>query len=244
MRACVRSDIILDPEHTPTVRSTGGPPRAMGNAVSYGSAHAVAGMAGCPAAARGGLPGRLGLPPRPLASTVEGDTVLGHRGERRGIAGDAMAGDALGGEAREGQPTERRPIGSQAIEGHPIGGRPWRGVPCRVIPLPSPPACTATVPRSTRPQQAVTIDALTVARRDVGDGGVEDVSQVLICYSPQVSLQLTTPNVIEWHHDSPGLALSALSRDRHRSPWPDSTRQATVPVPRTPLCGADVPAGV
>ena len=29
-----------------------------------------------------------------------------------------------------------------------------------------------------------------------------------MCYSPRVSLQPTTPNVIEWHHDSPGLALS------------------------------------
>src|SRR5262249_15963363 len=72
----------------------------------------------------------------------------------------------------------------------------------------------------------------------------EGVSQVLMCYSPQVSLQPTIPNVIEWHHDSPGLALSSLSRDRHRAPWPDPARQATVPVPRTTLCGAYVPAGV
>jgi hypothetical protein len=33
----------------------------------------------------------------------------------------------------------------------------------------------------------------------------EDVSQVLMCYSPRVSLQLTTSNVIEWYHDSPDL---------------------------------------
>src|SRR5262245_23671433 len=65
----------------------------------------------------------------------------------------------------------------------------------------------------------------------------EDVSQVLMCYSPRVSLQPTTPKVIEWHHDSPDRALSSLSRDRHRSPWPDPTRQATVPVPRRALCG-------
>jgi len=72
----------------------------------------------------------------------------------------------------------------------------------------------------------------------------EDVSQVLMCYSPRVTLQPTVPNVIEWPHDSPGLALSSLSRDRHRAPWPDPTRQATVPVPGKTLCGADVPAGV
>jgi hypothetical protein len=40
----------------------------------------------------------------------------------------------------------------------------------------------------------------------------EDVSQVLMCYSPRVSLQPTILNVIEWHHDSPSLALSSLSR--------------------------------
>src|SRR4030095_1648554 len=43
------------------------------------------------------------------------------------------------------------------------------------------------------------------------DSATEDVSQVLMCYSPRVSLQPTTPNVIEWHHDSPGLALSSSS---------------------------------
>ena len=37
------------------------------------------------------------------------------------------------------------------------------------------------------------------------------------------------PNMIEWHHDSPGLALSSLSRDRYCAPWPDPARQATVP---------------
>src|SRR5215475_8344277 len=73
---------------------------------------------------------------------------------------------------------------------------------------------------------------------------LEDVSQVLMCSSPRVSLQPTIPNVIEWPHDSPGLALSSLSRDRHRAPWPDPTRQATVPVPGKTLRGADVPAGV
>src|SRR5215471_19049815 len=72
----------------------------------------------------------------------------------------------------------------------------------------------------------------------------EDVSQVLMCYSPRESLQPTTLNVIEWPHDSPGLALSSLSRDRYRTPWPDPARQATVPVPRTTLRGAYVPVGV
>ena len=71
-----------------------------------------------------------------------------------------------------------------------------------------------------------------------------DVSQVLMCYSPRVSLQLTTCNMIEWPHDCPGVALSSLSRDRHRAPWSDPARQATVPMPRTTLCGADVSAGV
>src|SRR5215831_11084115 len=42
-----------------------------------------------------------------------------------------------------------------------------------------------------------------------------------MCYSPRISLQPTTLNVIEWPHDSPGLALSSLSRDRHRAPWSD-----------------------
>jgi hypothetical protein len=32
----------------------------------------------------------------------------------------------------------------------------------------------------------------------------EDVSQVLMCYSLQMSLKPSTPNVIEWPHDSPG----------------------------------------
>ena len=58
-----------------------------------------------------------------------------------------------------------------------------------------------------------------------------------MCYSSRVSLQPTTPDVIEWHHDSSGLALSSLLWDRHRAPWPDPARQATVPVPRTTLCG-------
>jgi hypothetical protein len=43
----------------------------------------------------------------------------------------------------------------------------------------------------------------------------------------------TISNVIEWHHDSSGLALSSLSWDRHCAPWPDPTRQATGPMPRT-----------
>jgi hypothetical protein len=74
--------------------------------------------------------------------------------------------------------------------------------------------------------------------------GFEDVSQVLMCYSPQESLQPTTLNVIEWPHDAPGLALSSLSRDRHCTPWSEPARHATVPVSSTPLCGAHVPAGV
>src|SRR5262245_51323094 len=61
--------------------------------------------------------------------------------------------------------------------------------------------------------------------------GPEDVSQVWMCYSPRVSLQPTIPNVIEWHHDPPSLALSPLSRYGYCSPWSDPARQATVPLP-------------
>src|SRR5678816_4467851 len=40
-------------------------------------------------------------------------------------------------------------------------------------------------------------------------------TQVLMCYSLCLSLQPRPPNVIEWPHDSPGLARSSLSRDRY-----------------------------
>src|SRR5262245_59345363 len=56
-----------------------------------------------------------------------------------------------------------------------------------------------------------------------------DVSQVLMCYSPRVSLQPPTLNMIEWPHDAPGVALSSRSRD---------------PMPRTTRCGASVSAGM
>jgi hypothetical protein len=72
----------------------------------------------------------------------------------------------------------------------------------------------------------------------------EDVSKVLMCYSLCMSLQPSTPNVIEWYHDFPGLALSSLSRDRYRPPWSDPARQATIPVPRTPWCRSHLSAGL
>jgi len=40
------------------------------------------------------------------------------------------------------------------------------------------------------------------------------------------------------------LALSSLSWDQHRVPWPDPASQATLPLPRTTLCRACVPAGL
>src|SRR5262245_42989370 len=96
--------------------------------------------------------------------------------------------------------------------------------------------------RQRHASRIVALSDPTIASR--AKKGDEDVSQVLMCYSPQESLQPTTLNVIEWPHDSPGLALSSLSRDRHRAPWSDPARQATVPVPRTTLRGAYVPAGI
>ena len=58
-----------------------------------------------------------------------------------------------------------------------------------------------------------------------------------MCYSLRVSLNPSTPNAIEWHHDYPGPALSQLSRDRHSPTWPDPSRQATVPLPRVTCAG-------
>src|SRR5688500_8952965 len=52
------------------------------------------------------------------------------------------------------------------------------------------------------------------------------------------------PNTIKRYHDSPGSALSPLSRDRHRPPWYDPARQATVPLPRATLCRSHLPAGL
>ena len=73
---------------------------------------------------------------------------------------------------------------------------------------------------------------------------IEDVSQVLLCYSLRVSLQPSPPNVIEGHHASPDPALSSRSRDRHRPSWPAPARPATVPLPRAPLGRSPLSAGL
>src|SRR5437660_803019 len=59
-----------------------------------------------------------------------------------------------------------------------------------------------------------------------------------------MSPQPSTPNVIEWHHDSPSPPLSPLSRDGYCPPWPDPARQATVSVPRATLCRSYISAGL
>ena len=64
-----------------------------------------------------------------------------------------------------------------------------------------------------------------------------------MCYSPRVSRQPTTLNLSAWPHAAPARALSSLSWDRQRAPWPAPARPATGPVPRHTLGGADVPAG-
>src|SRR5216684_3520439 len=48
-------------------------------------------------------------------------------------------------------------------------------------------------------------------------------------------------NTIECDHDSPSPALSPLPRDRYCPSWPDSAREATVPLPRATLCQSYLP---
>ena len=52
------------------------------------------------------------------------------------------------------------------------------------------------------------------------------------------------PNAIEWHHDSPALALSPLSRHGYCPPWPHPSREAPIPLPRAPLCRSHFPPGL
>src|SRR5262249_16118610 len=56
-----------------------------------------------------------------------------------------------------------------------------------------------------------------------------------VLYS-EPSLNPILPNTIECDHDSPSPALSPLPRDRYCPSWPDSAREATVPLPRATLC--------
>src|SRR5262249_40075833 len=58
------------------------------------------------------------------------------------------------------------------------------------------------------------------------------------------SLNPMLPNTIECDHDSPSPALSPLPRDRYCPSWPDSAREATVPLPRATLCQSYLPPGL
>src|SRR6266446_579321 len=58
------------------------------------------------------------------------------------------------------------------------------------------------------------------------------------------SLNPILPNTIECDHDSPSPALSPLPRDRYCPSWPDSAREATVPLPRATLCQSYLPPGL
>ena len=58
------------------------------------------------------------------------------------------------------------------------------------------------------------------------------------------SLNPILPNTIECDHDSPSPALSPLPRDRYCPPWPDSAREATLPLPRATLCQSYLPPGL
>src|SRR6266851_5786733 len=64
-----------------------------------------------------------------------------------------------------------------------------------------------------------------------------------VLFSTSVSL-LMLPNTFERYHDSPNPALSSLPRYGYCPPWHDSSRQATVPVPRATLCQSYLPAGL